>query len=560
MAKNMIAWMLFAFLAPFVLAKCGNRDNAVKQALESITAEDLSSDISVLASDEFEGRGPSSRGEIKTINFLKEEFQKLGLQPGNGESFFQEVPLVAITASSHAKLTIRGSGWTHSLSYADEYMAWTKQAIGKVSLENSEMVFVGYGTVAPEYDWNDYEAMDVRGKTVVMLVNDPGFATQDETLFNGNSMTYYGRWTYKYEEAARQGAKGALIIHETKAAGYPWEVVTGSWSGQQFDLVSDDNNMSRCAIEGWITTESAVNLFKRAGLGFEKLKIDAEKRAFRAVPFGVTASLSLRNNIEHSRSNNVIAVLPGQKRADEYLFYVAHWDHLGLDSGKEGDRIYNGALDNATGTAALLELAEAFSQLKNPPQRSIAFLAVTAEEQGLLGSKYYASNPIFPVSKTVAAINMDVLNSYGKMKDITIIGYGNSDLDDYVIEAASEQGRTVRPDPEAEKGSFYRSDHLSFAKEGIPALYTETGIDHVEYGEEWTREQLDKYTAEIYHKPSDEFDPNWDLSGAIDDLRLLFKVGYRLSMVSTFPNWKEGTEFKAKRDADMQGGAMQSNE
>ncbi|MFQ5772832.1 MAG: M28 family metallopeptidase, partial [bacterium] len=406
--------------------------------------------------------------------------------------------------------------------------------------------------IAPEYDWNDYEGLDVRGKTVVMLVNDPGFATQDDKLFHGNAMTYYGRWTYKFEEAARQGAEGALIVHETKPAGYPWEVVSGSWSGPQFDLVSEDNNMSRCAVEGWLTVESTKEIFKQAGLDYETMKTNAAKRDFKAGSLGLQASLTLQNDIEHSSSNNVIAVLPGQKRADEYIFYMAHWDHFGLDPNREGDKIFNGALDNASGTAGLIELAEAFTKLSTPPARSIAFLAVTAEEQGLLGSKYYATHPIYPPAKTVAAINMDGLNIYGKMKDITIIGLGNSDLDEYVKSVAAEQGRTVRPDPEPEKGYFYRSDHFSFAKQGIPALYTDIGLDNVEHGEEWTREQLDKYTAEKYHKPSDEYDPNWDLSGAIDDLRLLFKVGYRLSMETTFPNWKEDTEFRAKRDAEMQ--------
>ncbi|MCH8956237.1 M28 family peptidase [candidate division KSB1 bacterium] len=538
---------------------CAGDSRELTNALNSITAEDLSADVQVLSSDEFEGRKPSSPGEEKTISFLKAEFQKLGLQPGNGDSFFQEVPLVEITSNSDSKLNIEGKGKSSTFRYSNEYMAWTKRIVGKASIKNSEMIFVGYGTVAPEYDWNDYKSLDVRGKTVVMLVNDPGFATQDSSLFNGNSMTYYGRWTYKYEEAARQGAAGAFIIHETKPASYPWEVVSGSWSGPQFDLVSDDNNMSRCAIEGWFTIESARSIFEQAGLDLEDLKKAAPTRDFKAVPMGLTASLDLSNNIRHSRSKNVIAVLPGEERADEYIFYMAHWDHLGKDPNLEGDQIYNGAFDNATGTAGLLELAEAFSTLPNPVSRSIVFLAVTAEEDGLLGSRYYASNPVYPRHKTVAAINMDGLNVYGKMNDITVIGYGNSELDDYLEEEAKKQQRYVRPDPNPEKGYFYRSDHFSFGKEGIPALYCDNGIDHVEHGEAWTQEQMDKYTAERYHKPADEFDPNWDLSGAVDDLRLFFRLGYRLGRESTFPNWKEGTEFKAKRDADMQEAAHSSN-
>ncbi len=536
------------FLMMAAMHGCSSYDSAGE---DSIIEAELTRHIQTLASDEFMGRGPSSEGEEKTVSYLKEQFQQLGLQPGNGDSYYQEVPLVEITAKSDARLMIGGKGQGNSFSYGDEYMAWTKRVVGRTSINNSELIFVGYGTVAPEYDWNDYAGLDVRGKTVVMLVNDPGFETHDEDLFNGNAMTYYGRWTYKYEEAARQGAASALIIHETKPAGYPWEVVSSSWSGPQFDLVSEDTNMSRCAIEGWLTIETANKVFGQAGLNLDELKSAALQRDFSAVPLGLTASLALSNDISQSRSKNVIAVLPGTNRPEEYVFYMAHWDHLGMDPNLEGDQIYNGALDNATGTAGLLELAEAFTQLKNPPERSIAFLAVTAEEPGLLGSKHYATNPIYPVTKTVAAINMDGLNVHGKMKDITIIGYGNSELDEYLISAAKKQERTVNPDPQPEKGYFYRSDHFSFAKEGIPALYADQGIDHVEHGKEWTQAQLDNYTAERYHKPSDEYDPNWDLSGAVDDLRLLFRLGYELANESTFPNWSEGSEFRGKRDRDM---------
>jgi Zn-dependent M28 family amino/carboxypeptidase len=364
-------------------------------------------------------------------------------------------------------------------------------------------------------------------------------------------MTYYGRWTYKYEEAARQGAAGAFIIHETEPAAYGWGVVQNGWTGPQFILPSEDKNMSRCAVEGWLTRDVSKKILEEAGQDFESLKVSATKRGFKAVPLDLKASLVLRNSIKESLSRNVIAIVPGSERADEYIFYMAHWDHFGRNPNLEGDQIFNGALDNATGTAGLIELARAFKSVNPPPKRSIALLAVTAEEQGLLGSLYYATHPVYPTRKTVAAINMDALNIYGPMKDITIVGYGKSELDDYVREMATEQGRVVKPNPTPERGSFYRSDHFSFAKQGIPSLYTGTGNDHVEHGEEWTRARKDKYISENYHKPSDEFDPNWDLSGAVDDLRLLFKVGYKLSMESTFPNWREGTEFKAKRDADM---------
>jgi len=531
--------------------QCTKKTQDIDTAVNSITAESLAKNTQILSSDEFEGRAPVSKGEELTVNFLKEKFQSLGLKPGNGSSYFQEVPLVEIDSIPEGNLTAKGQARSFEFSFGDEFTAVTLRTVDEVALDGTEVVFVGYGIVAPEYDWNDYEDIDVRGKTVVMLVNDPGFATEDPELFTGRAMTYYGRWTYKYEEASRQGAAGAFIVHETKPAAYGWGVVKNGWTGPQFILPSEDNNISRCAVEGWLTLDVAQKLLNEAGHSFEDLKAKAAKRGFQAVPLDLKLSLLLKNSIKESVSRNVIAVIPGTEREEEYIFYMAHWDHFGRDPNLEGDQIFNGALDNATGTAGLIELARAFKSVDPPPKRSIVLLAVTAEEQGLLGSLYYATHPIYPTYNTVAAINMDALNIYGPMKDITIVGYGKSELDDYVEEVAVEQGRIVKPNPTPERGSFYRSDHFSFAKQGIPSLYTGTGNDHVEHGEEWTRALKEKYTAENYHKPSDEFDPNWDLRGAVDDLRLLFKVGYKLSMESTFPQWSEGTEFKAKRDADM---------
>ncbi|MDH5803820.1 MAG: M28 family metallopeptidase, partial [Gemmatimonadota bacterium] len=371
------------------------------------------------------------------------------------------------------------------------------------------------------------------------------------------TMTYYGRWTYKFEEAARQGAAGAILIHETDAAGYGWGVVEGSWTGPQFDLVASDGNMSRVAVEAWVRGEVAQELFAAAGVDLEAEKARAATPDFQPIEIPLRASVNLSSSVEQSSSNNVLAVLPGTDRADEYIVYMAHWDHFGTDPNAEGDQIFNGAVDNATGTAGLLEMAEAFASLEERPGRSLLFMAVTAEEQGLLGSAYYATNPVYPRTKTVAAINMDVLNLDGVMRDITVIGYGNSDLDRYVEREAERQGRVVRGDAEPEKGFYYRSDHFSFAKEGIPALYTDPGIDNVEHGEAWTLERREDYTTNRYHKPSDEFDPEWDFSGAIQDLELLFRIGYGLSIESEFPNWTEGTEFRARRDADMSGGTMQ---
>ena len=543
-----IRYAIFSLAGLAVLA-CG--DPYLTSELRVIDEAGLRGHIQRLASDEFEGRAPSSHGEELTVRFLAEAFRQMGLQPGNGDSYYQDVPLVEAVVSNNPTLTINGGTGTHEFAFGSEFVGWTKRVVDRTALSNSPLVFVGYGVVAPEYDWNDYEGVDVRGRTVVILVNDPGFATQEGALFNGNAMTYYGRWTYKFEEAARQGAAGAIVVHESGPAGYPWEVVESSWTGPQFDLVAEDDNMSRVAVEGWITSDAARSVFDQAGLDYDELRARAATREFQAVPLGVRATTTLVNETTISNSKNVIAVLTGGDRADEYIVYMAHWDHLGQNAEIAGDGIYNGALDNATGTAGLLEIAQAYAFLDQPPRRSVLFLAVTAEEKGLLGSAYYAVNPVYPRNKTVAAINMDGLNVDGPMNDITVIGYGASELDDYLETAAAAQDRVIRADPEPEKGFYYRSDHFSFAKEGIPALYTDAGIDHAEHGEQWTLARRDAYTAERYHKPTDEFDPEWDLAGAVDDLRILFTIGRRLAEETEFPNWREGSEFRARRDAEM---------
>ena len=540
-----------AVALPALLCACAGRGLTPEESRAGITADDLAGMVRTLASDEFEGRGPASPGEERTVRYLQDRFKELGLPPGNGASYFQEVPLVALTADSAMTLTVRGRDGEAAYRYGDQIIAWTQRVTPVSRVERSDMVFVGYGIVAPEYGGNDYDGIDARGKTVVMLVNDPGFATQDPDLFTGNAMTYYGRWTYKYEEAARQGAAAAFIVHDTRPAAYPWEVVRGSWSGEKFGLVAEDDNMSRLAVEGWLTQEAARGVFRQAGLDGQDLAARAARRGFRAVPLGLNASIEVRNTIRRVTSRNVLALLPGAERPQECVVYMAHWDHLGRDASLEGDVIYNGALDNATGVAGLLELAAAFAALKQRPARSMLFLAATAEEQGLLGSAWYASHPVVPPERTAAVINMDGLNIWGPMRDITVVGFGKSELDDYLADAAREQGRTVRPDPEPEKGYFYRSDHFTLAKVGIPALYPDAGVDSVAHGEAWGLEQREAYTTDRYHKPSDEFDPAWDLSGAVDDLRLLFTVGERLAATSDFPNWRPGTEFRAARDAMM---------
>jgi Zn-dependent M28 family amino/carboxypeptidase len=555
--KRIAVWLLLlgVIAAPLGFAACASDPDAeMNQALATISVDDLKQHTKVLASDAFEGRLPSTPGEQKTVEYLKGEFEKLGLQPGNDGSWVQDVPLVSLTADPDMSLSIRGSRRVQDYTYGDDFVAWTERVVDSVDLDDSELVFVGFGIVAPEYGWDDYAGLDVEGKTVVILVNDPGYYSQDPEMFTGRAMTYYGRWTYKYEEAARQGAAGAIIVHETAPAAYPWQTVEGSWTGPQFSMVAEDNNMSRVKVEGWVQLEVAREIFRMAGLDYDELKQRAMSPDFKGVPMGVSASLTINNTVERSTSQNVLALLPGTDRADEYIIYMAHWDHLGRDPNLEGDQIFNGALDNASGTASLLSLAKAFASLETRPERSILFLSVTAEEQGLLGSAYYGENPVYPLEKTVAAINIDGLNIYGPMNDIVVIGYGNSELDDYLIAAAESQGRVVRPDPQAEKGYFYRSDHFSLAKHGVPALYTDMGDDQVEHGVEWTRQKKDEWTATHYHRPSDEYSEDWDLRGAVDDVRLWFIVGYRLANESTFPQWREGSEFKAKRD-EMMGAA-----
>jgi Zn-dependent M28 family amino/carboxypeptidase len=528
-------------------ASCAATGDDLSPALETMTVDGLAAHIAVLSSDSFGGRAPSTEGERLTLEYLTREFSALGLEPGNHGSFLQEVPLVEITADPAMSLHLRGDGVSTTYSYGDEFVAWTNRVVPETRLADSELVFVGYGVVAPEFGWNDYEGLDVAGRTVVILVNDPGFATRDEALFGGLTMTYYGRWTYKYEEAARQGAAGAIVVHEAEPAGYPWEVVRTGWTGPRFGLADEGTDAEPVPVEAWITGDVARDIFRSAGQDFEALKSSAAERGFRPVPLGLRASVEVRNTIRHSSSSNVLALLRGSERPEEVILYSAHWDHMGTQGGE----IYNGARDNASGTAAILELAKAFTTLERRPARSVLFLAVTAEEQGLLGSAYYAANPVFPTTRTVAAINIDGLNIWGPMRDVTIIGYGNSELDGYLREAASAEGRSVRPEPEPEKGFYYRSDHFSFAKVGIPALYTDSGIDHVEHGEAWTLAQRERWIAENYHKPTDVMDESWDLRGGIDDLRLFFRVGHRLATGTSYPNWSEGNEFRAVRDEDL---------
>ena len=524
-------------------------DTAVMGPMAQMEA-DLHQHTAVLASDEFEGRAPATRGEELTIAYLAEQFEAVGLQPGNGDSWYQDVPITTTTPIPTG-LEIRGANFEAALAYAKDFTARTTQQVERVELVDSPLVFAGYGINAPERGWNDYEGIDVTGKTVVVLVNDPGFATQDPELFNGNTMTYYGRWTYKYEEAARQGAAALLIVHETDPAGYPWAVVELGFTGHTLGITADDNNMGAVGIEGWISDEVAADLMAQVGLDFQELKSAAEKPGFQAVPLGdLTASIDLRLAKGESLSRNVVGVLPGTQYPDESVVYSSHWDHFGKLPGKDGapDQVFNGAVDNASGTAALVGLARQHVA-SGPYDRSLVFLAVTAEEFGLLGSMYYAQNPLYPNATTVANLNMDGVYSFdGRTKDVAIVGFGNSELDNYLRVQADAQDRVVVSEPNPEKGYYYRSDHFSFAKEGVPALYLTTATDSRERGRAWGQAQLDAYVANDYHKVTDDYSPDWDMSGAAEDAMLFFGIAEALANSRDWPNWSEGTEFKAKRD------------
>jgi Zn-dependent M28 family amino/carboxypeptidase len=549
-----------ALLGLGLLASCqGNSSSsgtgaaaaADSTATDGITANDISGHLQRLSSDEFQGRKPFTAGETTTVNYLAEEFKQLGLKPGPNGSYFQAVPLVEINTTPAATMQISGKGPGLTLRYKTDFVAVTEREQPRVDLNNSPLVFAGYGVTAPEYRWDDYAGLDVRGKTVVVLINDPGFITGDTTLFKGKAMTYYGRWTYKYEEAARHGAAAVLIVHDTKPASYPWSVVESSWAGNQLFPQTKDRGASKCGLEGWLTLDAARRLLTAAGQNYEQLLAAANRPGFRPVPLGLNLTTSLTTKIQRRGSQNVVAVLPGTSRPDEYILYTAHWDHLGIGPAVNGDSIYNGAVDNASGCAALLSIAKAFTLAKQKPARSIVFLAVTGEEQGLLGSAYYAQNPLFPLNKTVADLNMDALADFGPMKDLTVVGYGQSELDDYARAAAEAQGRYILPDQTPEQGHFFRSDHFSLAHVGVPALYASGRFEHRTRGKDYAQQQNERYEAEHYHQPSDEFRPEMDLGGMEQDARLLFRIGQRLGNETTFPQWRPDSEFRAIREQSL---------
>jgi Zn-dependent M28 family amino/carboxypeptidase len=512
----------------------------------AITAEDFAARLQKLASDEFEGRKPGTLGERLTTAWIKDQFQRIGLKPGNDGQWAQTVPMVetSLLDPDRVALTVKVGDASETIAYRKDMIVGTLDATATVDIKDSDIVFAGYGVDAPELGWNDYAGLDVKGKTVIVLINDPGWGNHDPELFKDRALTYYGRWTYKFEEAARKGAVACLIVHETEGAGYPWDVVVNSWSGPQYALPPKEDPVPRLSAAGWLTTEAAERLFAKAGKDFTALRRSADLRGFTPIALGASASLAFDSKIAHSSSENVLGLLPGSTRPDEVVVYSAHWDHFGKDDTLQGDRIYNGAIDNATGVAALLEIAEAFAQQNPPPQRSILFIADTLEESGLLGARYYVTHPAFPLARTVANINMDAMPIMGPTRDIAVISWGQSELDSYIEQVAKAQGRVVVPDDAPEKGFFFRSDQLHFARMGVPVLYLRSGLTLVDGGEGPGRTAYADYTANRYHKVSDEYDPDWDFRGVIADVEAFHAVGKRLADETTFPAWKPDADFR----------------
>ncbi|KQN71027.1 M28 family peptidase [Sphingomonas sp. Leaf62] len=541
----------------FLLAPCLTfAASALAQTAPApISIETVKEATRVLSSDAFEGRAPGTPGEEKTLAYLAQQFAKAGLKPGNKGSWFQDVPLVEITSRNVAPLTFTGAGSPIALNYGPDMVVGTYRVTPKSTVANSDVVFVGYGINAPEKGWNDYAGTDVRGKTVLILINDPDYASQ--TLngpFGGKAMTYYGRWTYKFEEAARQGAAAAIIIHDTVPAAYGWNVVQSSWTGPQQVADAANNHMDQSEAIGWIQLAAAKQLIGAAGRNYDQLVAAAQTKGFRAVPLtGVKASVSFDNQVRRHASKNVVGILPGTKRPDEIVLFTGHWDHLGrCEAAPDGDDICNGAIDNATGTAALIGLAEANAKA-GATERSQVYLAVTGEESGLLGSAYYGDHPIYPLAMTVGGINMDALSVAGLARNIVVVGKGKSELDTYLDRTLTAQGRVAEADPMPQNGYYYRSDHFSLAKHGVPMLYLDSGDDLVTGGKAAGEAAARDYTDKRYHGPKDEYDPNWNWAGVAQDLNLFYTIGRELANTTAWPNWVAGDEFRAIRDRSRSG-------
>lgn len=541
--------LLSAYIAIIFLAGCDQQTaNTNEEGLSAFSIDSFTTVVKELSADEFQGRKPFTPGETKTLNYIKDKYVSLGLEPGNGNSYFQEVPMVNILANADSVMQVQTPKGAMQLKAFDDYIVWTDRTETTQTINAADLVFAGYGVVAPEYKWNDYAGIDVKGKVVMVLVNDPGFNAGDTTLFKGKTMTYYGRWTYKFEEAARQGAKACLIVHTTKAAGYSFAVQQATFNTSRLQLDTRGKQEQHCNMIGWIRDSVARQLIVAAGMD-TSIIASADKRGFKAVPLPLKLSTSMTVSVNYNNTKNVIAKITGSKYPDETIIYTAHWDHLGIGKpDATGDSIYNGAFDNATGIAGLLEIARGFKSLKTKPERTIVFLAVTAEEQGLWGSAYYAQNPIFPLETTVANINMDGINYLGRTKDVASIGKGQSELEDLLEVEAKKQGRYLVNEDRPEAGYYYRSDHFNFAKAGVPSLHFDDGTDMEKMSKEEVRKAKTDYTTNHYHKPSDEYSDKWDFSGAIEDVQLYFMLGKTLANSRSWPKWKPGSEFKGIRE------------
>src|SRR5580700_605118 len=548
--------LIFLFLIPAMSILAADKiEQQLKPALDVITPDSLLAHIKMLASDEFEGRAPGTKGEDLSVKYISEQFARIGLKPGNPDgTYIQEVPLAGIISEPVMSFTI-GEKKTE-LKFPDDYVASSARLQSDIKIDNADVVFVGYGVVAPEYGWDDYKDVDVRGKTILMLINDPAIPDPkdpkklDDKMFKGKAMTYYGRWTYKYEIAGQKGAAAAVIIHETEPAAYPYSVVKTSWAKENFELDQPNKNMDAVQVRSWITLDVAKKLLVDSGQDFDALKKAAIKKDFRPVALKAKANISIKQTVRSFKSHNVLGKLEGSdpKLKDEWVVYTSHWDHLGRHLDLPGDQIFNGAIDNASGVASVIQLGAAFTKLNPPPKRSVLFMATTAEEAGLLGAKFYAEHPLYPLEKTLADINIDTVNPWGKTRDIEDLSNNNSTLDDMLAAAAKRNGRVMKPNSQPEKGGFYRADHFEFSKLGVPALYIGGGKEVIGKPAEFGQQKKDDYTAHHYHQVSDEVNPEWDLSGAAQDMQLLFEVGYQVANGDKFPEWKSGTEFKAKRD------------
>ncbi len=540
--KSISRLLTAAFIAAIAITGC----TAPEETADiPVFCDNFQAHVETLASDEMEGRAPSTPGGQRAKEYIIGEFSRIGLEPGNNGSYLQAVPLVEITGYDFSDLRISGHGQQMSLAYLDDMVIGTNRLQDRSEISESEMIFAGYGIVAPEYGWNDYEGLDVEGKTVVVLVNDPGFVTGDDEMFGGRAMTYYGRWTYKFEEAARQGAAAALIIHQTEPASYGWDVVRNSWSGTQYGI-GEDTDEPQLEAEGWIQKEVARQIFEVAGLDLDQMLDRAAMPGFEPVELGLFASADFRNEFQYSECHNVVGYIEGTDYPEETILYMGHWDHLGMVETDDGVEIYNGAVDNATGVGAIISIAERFMS-EGRPGRSVVFMAVTAEESGLLGSSYYADNPLFPLETTVGGINIDALNVYGPTWDVSVVGYGNSELEEYLSEYAAQQDRYLTPEPTPEAGYFYRSDHISLARQGVPMIYAQGGVDYIGQDQEYAQ-MVAEDMASRYHAPTDIIHDKWVWDGMHQDMWLYFNIGFELANSDDFPNWYEGNEFREIRD------------